>query len=131
MTKAKEVKAVYEYLPIFNRSLFFGDDLLAMQKLASKKLGSSADVSLMNGVGGESNLGLTGTIPKKDSEQILGFFMHVNADEGVDTVTHEACHIVNFVFDYIGQDLDVVNDEVQAYLLAYIVKRFMVTVRGE
>ncbi len=34
-------------------------------------------------------------------------------------ITHEATHVVNFIFKFLGIKLDIDNDEVQAYLTEY------------
>ena len=57
--------------------------------------------------------------------------MFVRDEAPIGTVAHEAVHMVNHVFDYVGQDLCTVNDEAQAYLTGYFVQRFMENIRGE
>jgi hypothetical protein len=34
-------------------------------------------------------------------------------------ITHEAIHVVNFIFKFLGVKLDIDNDEFQAYLTEY------------
>lgn len=123
-------KAVYEYLDIYNRKLIFGSDMAAMRKLAARKLGKNADISLMET--DASIAGLAGPIfDKKVEDKVLAYFMYVGPKEDAGTLAHEANHIVNFVFDYVGQQLDLTNDEAQSYLLGHIVKRFTKTIRGK
>jgi len=58
-------------------------------------------------------------------------FVLMTADSAsIGTVSHEATHMVNQVFTYLGQEVDQINDEAQAYLLGYIVDMFMDKIRG-
>ena len=68
---------------------------------------------------------------KKDDEMLKALVMFVREEAAIGTVAHEAVHMVNHVFDYVGQDLCTVNDEAQAYLTGYFVQRFMENIRGE
>lgn len=38
-------------------------------------------------------------------------------------IAHESKHALNYVFEYIGQRLDVNNDEAECYFLSWIVNR--------
>jgi len=38
------------------------------------------------------------------------------------TIGHEAFHVSNFILSYIGHKSDIDNDEVQAYLIDFIIK---------
>jgi len=38
------------------------------------------------------------------------------------TMAHEAVHVVNYIFDYVGLHLDSNNDEAQAYTTGHVVK---------
>lgn len=40
--------------------------------------------------------------------------------EVIGTISHETIHIINKIFNIIGQDWDTYNDEVEAYLAQYI-----------
>lgn len=44
-------------------------------------------------------------------------------DSPDDLIVHETVHVVNHIFDYYGVELDVNNDEHQAYLTQYIFKQ--------
>jgi len=45
------------------------------------------------------------------------------------TITHEATHIKNFIFQDCGQGLDLVNDEAEAYLMGFLVKEISKTLK--
>lgn len=88
----------------------------------------TVDTSLLDGE--ELVLGLTGPIMStKVKDKVSGYFIYVKDGEDAGTVAHEACHLTNFVFDYISHDLDLVNDEAQAYLLGYLTQQFMEKIR--
>lgn len=40
------------------------------------------------------------------------------------TLVHETVHLVNFIFEHIGQRLDSINDEIQAYYTQYWFEKF-------
>ena len=42
-------------------------------------------------------------------------------DTNISLLAHEAVHVSNFVFKNIGVKLDLINDEVQAYFVGWIV----------
>lgn len=46
----------------------------------------------------------------------------ISSKFGLDTISHETVHIVNRIWLYIGYKPSITNDEVSAYLNAYIVK---------
>lgn len=39
-------------------------------------------------------------------------------------LVHETVHLVNFIFEHIGQKLDLINDEFQAYYTEYWFEKF-------
>lgn len=39
-------------------------------------------------------------------------------------LVHEVVHLVNFIFEHIGQKLDLINDEFQAYYTQYWFEKF-------
>jgi hypothetical protein len=39
------------------------------------------------------------------------------------SICHECCHLVNMVFDYIGQKTDTSNDEAQCYFMGWMFKQ--------
>lgn len=45
-------------------------------------------------------------------------------------IAHEAKHLVNLLFGYIGHRLDMYNDEVECYLLGWCVNRIHEVVNG-
>jgi len=51
------------------------------------------------------------------------YLMLFNKDVTPSIVAHEAVHAVNFIFRDRDIELDVINDEPQAYLLGWIVKQ--------
>ena len=44
----------------------------------------------------------------------------LSKDSSVAAIAHESKHIVNMVFQHIGQDLDVKNDEAECYFLEWV-----------
>ena len=48
----------------------------------------------------------------------MAFLNNENINVGV--IAHECKHLVNLVFDLIGQKLDTNNDELECYFLGYI-----------
>lgn len=57
---------------------------------------------------------------KKGFPRYYGFFRH-NADQSL--IAHETVHLVNFLFDQTHIKLDLINDEVQAYLTGWFIKQ--------
>lgn len=52
-----------------------------------------------------------------------GFFcIGIKSNQGVSTISHEAEHVKNRIFSFIGQVTDAHNDEVDAYLVCWIAK---------
>lgn len=47
------------------------------------------------------------------------------------TIVHECNHILNRAFDWIGQELDKNNDELQSYFLQYIFEEVMKVYENE
>lgn len=54
-----------------------------------------------------------------DSGELVVFF---EDDADISVIAHEALHLTNRIFKWIGHKIDVKNDETSAYLLGYIVK---------
>lgn len=123
-------KSVYEFLPIYDRHIFYSNDLGHCLKLIEKYY-KPGELDL-DGLELEVNFkGICAPIyDKKDETFIRCLVIVVDDSEGVGTVTHEATHLTNFVFVNVGQDLDIINDEAQAYLSGYLAQRFMELIRG-
>jgi len=123
-------KAHYSYIEIYNRNVFYGSDIKEILKLAKTYLkGENADYSLITELG--PALGFVAPTPDKDDdERVYAYVMYVGPGEGLGAICHEATHLTNFIFDYIGQDLDLCNDEAQAYLAGYITDQFCENIRS-
>ena len=127
MSKAK---AVYEFLPIYDRHVFYGNDLEEIKaEILLHFKESEVDLSLIDHPYAH---GLTAPVPAADDdEKIQAFVMYILDSSDIGTVTHEAVHLTNQIFYYLGQELDPLNDEAQAYLTGYLAKVFMEKIRGE
>ena len=127
----KKAKAVYEFLPIYERHIFYGNSVDTILKLI-KSYFKEAEIDLSLITEMKTAEGYVAPIMcKKDDEMLKALVMFVREEAAIGTVAHEAVHMVNHVFDYVGQDLCTVNDEAQAYLTGYFVQRFMENIRGE
>lgn len=49
---------------------------------------------------------------------ITALFIKKHLTDGI--IVHECVHLVNFIYSHIGVELDINNDEHQAYLTQYI-----------
>ena len=124
-------KAEYELLPIYDTHVFYTNDLDLVKKLIKKKYKKSKyDLSLMPEEG-ESDGFVAPILSADELERALGYIMYVSPKSGVGVIGHEATHMTNFVFAEIGQDLDIVNDEAQAYLAGYFCQQFMDKIRSK
>ena len=126
----KKAKSVHEFLPIYDRHIFYGNSVDAIKASIAKhfKKGEVDIDEIFDGVNCEGFASPIFCIENED--RIRGFIMYVKDDASIGTVGHEACHLVNMVFLYLGLELDDSNDEAQAYLLGYLVERFMTLIRG-
>lgn len=126
----KKAKAVYEYLPIYGRHIFYGSDVSEIKKLIKKKYKPSivdADI-LFDGVNCH---GFVSMLPCEDDDtRVRAYVMFVDDEADIGTVAHEATHLTNRIFMYLGLDLDSENDEAQAYLTGHFVQQFMTKIRG-
>ena len=129
MKKAKP-KTYYEFLPIYNRSIFYSNDRVDLLRTVLKYFPSGEiNTTLLEEV--EHALAFVAPIESTVEEgRVSAFVMYVDDEEGPGTVSHEATHMTNFIFDYIGQELDIYNDEAQAYLTGYFTQQFFDHVRG-
>lgn len=126
-------KAFYEFLPVFERNIFYGSDVRAL-KAEIFKYYDEKEVSVEESISLPDNapvLGFASTVwLRKQPEKTLAFVMYVRDDADIGTVAHEATHTCNKIFEYIGQMADEWNDEVQAYLIGHLTKVFMEEIRG-
>ena len=101
----KKIKA-----PIYITSftVFFYDDIDEINKLFYKK-----DLVVSN----EYN----GWLATRDNDIFIGFWIKNSDYPTAGTIAHEAKHLVNKIFQDIGQELDLENDEAECYLLGWIV----------
>ena len=123
-------KAEYYFLPVFDRHVFIGNDAQSIVDLLHKYYDpEKIDVSALLDVG--AVLGCVCPIMSAtDEEQICAFVMLVKDKTGVSTISHESVHLCNYIFSYLGQELDTHNDEAQAYLTGYLAQEFMTRIRG-
>lgn len=127
--KKSKAKAVYSYLPIYDRHVFYGNDLEKIKAEILKYFKpNEVDLEILN----ESNIhGLTAPIFHPDNDEaVMAHVMCILEVGSIGTVTHEATHLTNQIFCYLGQELDNINDEAQAYLNGYLAQQFMELVRG-
>jgi len=124
------MKAVYDYVPIYNRDVFYGTDAEAIKKEVLKYYRKeSIDLGFIHDSPG---FGWVAPIPDKEDDEIIrAFALCVKDPEDIDTLTHEVTHLKNFIFDYIGQELDLVNDEAESYLMGYLMARFQYLINGK
>ena len=123
-------KAVYEYLPIYGRHIFYGNNVDAIKKLIRKKYKPSIVDSdmLFDGVNCH---GFISTLNCEDDEtRVRCYVMFVDDCADIGTVAHEATHLTNRVCLYLGLELDALNDEAQAYLTGHFTQVFMEKIRG-
>lgn len=52
-----------------------------------------------------------------------------NGKCSINTIVHESVHVVNYIYEYIGVKLDVVNDEHQAYLTSWVVDEIVKNIK--
>jgi len=125
-------KVHYEYLPVFERNIFYANDLDALEAEVYRYYRKGEiDYLEVIAMDGDGALGFAATIaPREDPLRVLAFIMFVKDTSDSGTVAHEATHICNKIFDYIGQEGDEVNDEVQAYLVGHVTKTFNEQIRG-
>ena len=126
----KKAKAVYEFLPLYNRHLFYANDIPAAVKLIKSYIDDKVyDLSLITEM--TRAHGFVAPIwDKKDVNVLMALLVYVDDKSDFGTITHEATHVTSFIFDYVGQDLDAINDEAAAYLTGYVAQRFMENIRG-
>ena len=123
----------YEYLPIFEVNIFYTDDLDELRDEMYKYF-RKGDIDFVEALGGEdpNSSGLTQTISlREDLTCIVAFVMFVNTNADIGTVSHEATHIKDMLYDFIGQEATLLrNDEVSAYLVGHLAKTFSEQIRG-
>lgn len=69
-------------------------------------------------------LGLAETIISNGKMVIVIYIANGNLDvENFGTITHEAVHAANDVYEYCGIEADLANDEPQAYLTDWIARQ--------
>lgn len=57
---------------------------------------------------------------KKSGPKVYGVFLGPGCTAGL--IAHEATHVKNYLFKEVGQQLDLVNDEAEAYLMGWITR---------
>ena len=126
----KKAKAVYSYLPIYGRHLFLGNSVEAIANLLGEYYDpKKIDASILPGE--DTVHGFVCPITSADNDELThSYVMFIKDDVDISVVSHEAVHLTNFVFDYLGQELDACNDEAQAYLTGYLVQTFLEEIRG-
>ena len=123
-------KAYYEYLPVFERNIIMGNCFEAIRKKACEYY-REEDMELYSLDDNENCYGLATSIDSRiDHGRVLFFIMYVSDRADIGTVAHEATHVCNQIFSYIGQMADQDNDEADAYLVGHLTKVFMEEIRG-
>jgi len=123
-------KAHYEHLPVFERNIIYGNDMGAIKKKALEYF-DEHELEFI-GLDLESNpYGLATSLDLREQPGKACFFvMYVRDDADIGTVAHEATHIKNAIWSYIGQEADEDNDEADAYMVGHLTKVFMEEIRG-
>lgn len=122
--------AKIENLPIYDRVMCYTNSLPEAIKALEKRFGVG-NLDLMFIEGFESAKGLAAPVPCNNVDGVIkAWVMYSQDGEGIGTISHEANHIKNFIFDYIGQELDSENDEAESYLVGYLSDRFDILVRN-
>jgi len=123
-------KAYYEFLPIYNVSVFYCSDIKAVLKLAKEYI-KDKDANYEHIDPDSIDYGFVAAITDSvDADFYHAYVMYVKDNQGVGTITHEATHLTNYIFDRIGQPLSLCADEVQAYLSGYFADQFNHHIRG-
>lgn len=50
-------------------------------------------------------------------------FIRKDRKKYIDIISHESVHVVNLIFKEVGIELDIENDEPQAYLMGWVVDK--------
>ena len=130
----RKAKAVYEYLPIFGRHIFYGNDLTAMYKLLHlyykdnqidfEDLGKTViDYSYTQGLSWQIH-------SLSNPHKVEAFCMYVRDDVDINVVAHEASHIANFLLIFMGFPVDGIDDEPAAYLTGHLTEQYLIHFRG-
>jgi len=93
------------YVPIYraNVTVYFAEDLKVIQeKYNTFDLSNFGAVALRN--------------DKHHKEYIVAF----TSENDFGLIAHEVVHLKNYIFLDIGQDLDLKNDEAEAYLTGFL-----------
>ena len=125
------MKAYYEHLPIYERNVFYADcTKAAITEL--KKYFKESDIELdhIKALTHVKGYAATVTGKGKYEKKTLAYLMVVDKSADVGTVAHEANHVTNYIFDYLGQYLDLDNDEAQSYLLGHLTAQFCDKIQG-
>ena len=127
----KKKLAVYHHMPIYGRNIFFSSDIEAVKKLILEYYKEDKiDVSHLPEEGTVHGFVCPITAMGRD-DFTHAYIMHVapKCDAGV--VAHEANHLKNFIWDYLGLQLCLDDDEGESYMVGYIVAKYMELIRGE
>ena len=124
-------KAAYEFLPIYDISIFYGNDAGEIISLIGEYFkDGQVDFSLIEEC--KECSGFVAPISKTGCPGIaFGYAMCIRESNDLATLAHEATHLTNFIFSSVGQELDVVNDESQAYLTGYLAQSFAEKIEGK
>lgn len=96
-------------IPIFQRTVHF-------------HLSDDADVACLRATGEEMDVvNDSGMTVLKDGDVYVFIF---EGDHDEDTVAHECLHAANYIIDLCGMQVDACNDELQAYLMGWLVAQW-------
>jgi len=129
-----KAKAVYEFLPIYGRHIFYSNDLGALRKLVVSYFKpteisyKSLDEILIDN---KLSQGVTIVLNNIDDENHARCFcLYAQKGADINVVVHEAHHLSNYLSVYMGMQLDGINDEPQAYLEGYLVEQYLKHING-
>ena len=123
-------KAVYDYVPIYNRHVFYATDPdLLLKEIHKYFKEGTVDVSYIKA--DDTSHGYACPITDiNDDDHIKAFAVLVRKDEA-GVIAHEIAHLKNFIFAYVGQEADAINDEAEAYLIGYLTNRYLELMKGK
>jgi hypothetical protein len=108
------------FLDLYNRTfmIFVAEDQDAVNTKLSTYFGCPTTFDISRCLGSADKVISNGKM------LIVIYIATANLDiDNFGTITHEAVHAANDVFEFIGVDLDIANDEPQAYLVDWIARQ--------
>ena len=128
----KKAKAVYEFLPIYNRHIFYSNSVQAARDLVKKSFkAEEVDLTAFDDLAAIDGIVIPVMCPN-DDERVRAFVVIVldEAQHWYGTIGHECNHLKNKILFYLGHELDELNDEAESYLVGYLVQAFHEKIGG-